>query len=373
MRKIIWTVLLITLSITLFTQTRNVDNPKRGRWDFQLKKTWEIEEAGDNVIGLVQNIRAAKDGRIYILDSKNFKVYIFSKEGKFISSFGRKGEGPGEIRNVDMGNQLFVVNDDILYVDRSRIHYFSLDGIFRKTIIISSNLSPRRFISGNVFISAPAGITDPRNKVVKIKLYNIKDKSERIISEYRPFEKASDTKETGGRRIRLRIFINTITPMMLVKHRSGKIYFGMSDSYKINIVDLNGKEIGSFFIEGRKQKNVSAKFKKDLLNELGDDLPQDMVKKILNGLPKKASFFQEIVIDKNGLIYIFVSDPDNDSHQLIDIFSPAGKYLYSSELKVEEGYSIENIYLRDDLLVITTEDEDGNLKVAKYSVTLPNL
>ncbi len=372
MRKIIFILLLIFLAIFLFSQVKNSDSPLRGNWDFQLRNEWEIENAGNDVFGDIQNIRSAQDGRIYVLDSKNFKIYIFNKEGEFISSFGRKGEGPGEIRNYGSGEQLFVVDNTIIFADRGRIHYFSLDGTYKKTFIVPTQLKPRTFVSEDAFISAPAYVVDHRNKSAKIKLYNIKDQTENIITGYRPFEKANDTKESGGRRVTVGIIIPSITPLMFVKYRSGKIFYGMSDSYKINIVDLKGEKIGGFSVENRKQENVSKKFKEELAKGLGD-IPQDMVKNILDGLPGKASFFQDIVIDKNGLIYVFVSDPDKNSLQAVDIFSPEGKYLYSSELKVKEGLSIYNIHLKDDLLVIATEDEEGEFKVAKYLIKLPAL
>jgi hypothetical protein len=73
----------------------------KGNWDFQMKKIWEVEEAGSDVIGEVQNIRTAKDGRVYIADSKHCKIFIFSKEGKFISFFGKKGSAtPAASRSV---------------------------------------------------------------------------------------------------------------------------------------------------------------------------------------------------------------------------------------------------------------------------------
>jgi hypothetical protein len=372
MKKNVFIMLLIFLPIFLFSQVKNPDKPLRGKWDFQVRNEWEIENAGDDVFGDIQNICSAKDGRIYILDSKNFKIYIFNKEGKFISYFGRKGEGPGEIRNFRSGEQLFVVDNTIIYADRGRIHYFSLDGTFKKTCIVPTQLKPRTFVSEDAFISAPAYIVDHRNKSAKIKLYNIKDQTENTIAEYRPFEKADDTKESGGRQVTIGIVVSNVTPLMFVKYRSGKIFYGMSDSYKINIVDLKGKKRGGFSVENRKQKNVSKKFKEELARGLGD-VPQDMLKNILDGLPGKASFFQDIVIGKNGLIYVFVSDPDKNFLQAFDIFSPEGKYLYSSELKVKEGLSIYNIHLKDDLLVIATEDEEGEYKVAKYLIKLPSL
>jgi hypothetical protein len=50
-----------------------------------------------------------------------------------------------------------------------------------------------------------------------------------------------------------------------------------------------------------------------------------------------------------------------------------GKYLYSSELRPEQGRLIKwgDIYFGDDFLILTVEDEEGNLKVAKYLIKLP--
>jgi hypothetical protein len=160
--------------------------------------------------------------------------------------------------------------------------------------------------------------------------------------------------------------------MVFVTYRDRKIYYGMSDSYKINVIDLKGTEICSFSVDGRKQKEVSETFKKDFAKSLGD-VPADLVKKIIDGLPKKASFFQDIKVDKNGLIYVLVSDPGNETFQVIDIFSPQGKYLYSSELRIEAGLLLNAIFLIDDNVFLAEEDEEGNLKVAKYLINLPVL
>lgn len=41
------------------------------------------------------NISVARDGTILVSDSLNFRVQVFSPEGKFLRSFGRAGDGPG--------------------------------------------------------------------------------------------------------------------------------------------------------------------------------------------------------------------------------------------------------------------------------------
>lgn len=370
MKNIIVFLVLTILSASLFAQIKNPDKPLKGKWDFQLKKVWEIEDVGDDVFAEVQNIRAAKDGKIYIADSKNCKIYIINNEGAFISSFGRRGEGPGEIMNYGSGGQLFVVSDTIVFAEWGKLQYFSLDGKYRKTVIIPSNLKPRTFISEDVFISAPAtvGIDASGNKKANITLYNIKDQSKRVISEFQPYEKATASKEINGRRATVSVVISSITPMVVVNYRKGKIYYGMSDFYKINVVSIKGKGICSFHIDGRKRKDVSRAFKNELARSLGD-IPADVVKNIIDGLPKKASFFQDIKIDKNGLIYVFISDPGNETFLAIDIFSPMGKYLYSSELRPEQGRLIKwgDIYFGDDFLILTVEDEEGNLSFVLHA------
>lgn len=375
MRHITLFMVFTILSAFLCAQLiKNPDKPLKGNWDFQMKKIWEIEEAGSDVIGEVQNLRTAKDGRVYIADSKHCKIFIFSKEGKFISFFGKKGEGPGEIKHYSSGDQLSVLDDTIIFSEWGRIQYFSLDGKYKKTAVVPPNVKAGTFISEDEFMSAPRAIRGYRLKKKKAKLilYNLKDQSEKIITEFYPYDKATARTESARGRASVSVFIHSITPMVFVTYRDGKIYYGMSDSYNINVIDLKGTEICSFSVDGRKQKEVTDKFKKDLAKSLGD-VPADLVKKIIDGLPEKASFFQEIKVDKNGLIYVLVSDPGNETSQAIDIFSPQGKYLYSSELRVEEGLIINGIFLIEDNVFLAEEDEEGNLKVAKYLINLPVL
>ena len=36
-----------------------------------------------------------KDGNVYVTDTMNNRVEIFDADGKFISTFGKNGDGPG--------------------------------------------------------------------------------------------------------------------------------------------------------------------------------------------------------------------------------------------------------------------------------------
>ncbi|MCK4835149.1 MAG: 6-bladed beta-propeller [Candidatus Aminicenantes bacterium] len=364
--------LLSTLFCLLFNQVVNPDKPEKGSWDLQMKKIWEIDSAGNDVFGDIQEINVTADGKVFVLDAKNFRIFIFNKDGNFISAFGRRGEGPGEIKNLQMGSQLFIVGNRIIVVDRGRIHYFTREGKFIKTALYPFQTKPQTFVSEDVFISAPATIDDPRNSEAKVKLYNLKDKTEKVIATFKPYKKATASEENRGNQFIIAIIIDEITPLMMVKYREGKIYYGMSSHYLINVVNLQGKPITRFGIEGRKQNPISSAYKKKLAQQF-KDAPQEMVKKIINGLPETASFFYEIFIDKNGLAYLFISSPDSKSRKKLDIFSPEGKYIYSSEIRVDTGLTIKYFTLKNKWIFIATEDEEGNQMVSKFSIKLPEV
>ncbi len=370
MKKIILIFILFAINSLVFSLTLNPDRPKKGHWDLQMKKMWEIETAGNDVFGDIQEIDITPDGKVYILDAKNFKIFIFDKDGKFISAFGRRGEGPGEIRNLQMGAQLFSVENSIIVVDRGRIHFFTREGKFKRTALYPFQTKPQTFVSEDVFISAPATIDDPRKPEAKIKLYNLKDNAEKVIATFTPFKKATASEENRGNKVMIAIVISDITPLMMVRYHDGKIYQGMTSQYRILIMDLEGKPVNSFGIENRELKKISSQYKKEL-GERFNDAPQDMVKKIIDGLPETASYFYNMFIDKNGMIYIFVSEPESRSRKSIDMFSPQGKYLYTSEMKVEDGLSIKTFTIWDQWLFIATEDEEGNLTISKFSIKLP--
>jgi hypothetical protein len=375
MRKIRLIALLTVCSVSLFAYIKNPDKPLKGNWDFQIQKIWDVENAGQDVIGEVHNIAVSADERTYIEDSKNFKIYIFSKEGKFISSFGNKGAGPGEILKYGDGKQLFIVKGTVLFSDVNKIHYFSLEGKYNKTVSLPAGLKPDEFVSEDVFFSVPYTLNDPDKKEAKIILYNIKEGSQKVISKFFPFENASKSKRIGTRqRMTVVIEAPNLIPRMMLAFRNSKVIYGMSDSYRINVLDLKGKENISFGVEGRKLADFPEDLKKELPKMLAS-VPPDMVKQIIDSLPEKITFFQHISVDRNGLIYVFVSAPEETNIQTLDIFSPGGKYLYTSKLKIAEGLSIKPdfIYFKDDILILVAEDNEGTPKVIKYSLKLPVL
>ena len=69
--------------------------------------------------------------RIYILDTRNSRIQCFSPEGKFLFSFGRRGQGPGELTNN--ARKIKILEDGNIYIIDSlprRINVYNRKGQF---------------------------------------------------------------------------------------------------------------------------------------------------------------------------------------------------------------------------------------------------
>ncbi|MFC1554547.1 NHL repeat-containing protein [candidate division KSB1 bacterium] len=97
-----------------------------------------------------RDLAVDKAGNVYIVDQSNHRIQKYSPDGKYISTIGREGEGPGEFI---FPNSIDISNDDILYVNDSnnlRVVRLTTDGsvinIFKNGI---RNNVIRLFSDGN--------------------------------------------------------------------------------------------------------------------------------------------------------------------------------------------------------------------------------
>ena len=121
---------------------RLVHNGKEGKWGkppkvrLELVRTLGDVAAEDEAVAFYMPAGLALDsrGNIYILDTGNHRVQKFSPDGRFLASFGRQGQGPGEFAYPD---SIDVDDEDMVWVsdpNNQRIQVLTPDGAERKTI-----------------------------------------------------------------------------------------------------------------------------------------------------------------------------------------------------------------------------------------------
>jgi len=371
MKKIILVLFLTIFCLSILgDEVINPNKPANGIWDLKMQKVWQIESAGEDVFAAITRMDLTNSGHLIVKDRRRFKLYIFDDKGKFIKSFGKRGEGPGEIKSMN-GAGFYLADNLIIVPDRGRIHFYNEEGKFQKTAAISERIRPRTFVDKNTLISAPAASRDRSLGKEKIRIYNLNTQEEKVLTEYSPFKEATQSEESGGNQMIMAVVIGGLTPMMQIQYRDGILYYGMDDQYKVNMVDLKGKSKGSFAVEGRKRIKVSMDYKKNLFKRMGGDAPESMIQRMIKGLPEVATYFSRIVVDRNGFKYLFISNPEARYKQQIDIFSPQGKFLYSSIIELEKDKRIRSLCFKNDLIFLAIEDEEGDIKIVKYNISLP--
>jgi len=117
-----------------------VKNPKTPLYDKEIIFIEEVLSIGktegedEYMFAQLRDIAVDDDGNIYTLDMKEANVKKFSSDGELLTSFGKKGQGPGEI---GLGAYLIITRQNEIVVEdpmNLRFAYFSFDGDFIKNI-----------------------------------------------------------------------------------------------------------------------------------------------------------------------------------------------------------------------------------------------
>ncbi len=355
-------ILLLALILVLIA---NPDKPRKGEWDFKLTKIWEVDRAGDEVLGFPFSLMATDKGALYVFDAANNANYIFDKDGHFIRAFARRGQGPGEVLGQDRTHSV----DGKIYIPAvSGIHVFAEDGEFEV-----GSLNPRLFLNGDEIISAPltaAFLPDGRGKIVR---KNIRTGMETALAEFSLEDWGIG--QSGDSVVD--IVAIGFSPLMIVGYADDRLYWGMNTAYRINVTDLGGRKIRTFSLKRRARK-VTDSFKRSCF--ASPNLPAEALDQIAESLPNKISHFYRIEVH-NGLIHVFVPDIDAESKKAklkqIDIFSPEGEYLYRARIRFEKDLKplfspLDNLVIRNGYLYAVLTDDKDNVRLAKYGIALPD-
>ncbi|MBN1938788.1 MAG: 6-bladed beta-propeller [Candidatus Aminicenantes bacterium] len=93
-------------------------------------------------------------GRVFILDSGNSRIQCFSPEGTFLFSFGRGGQGPGELSKE--AEKIRILEDENIYVidnRQRRINVYDRDGKFLRLGKSDADYDDIILVEGTYFYS----------------------------------------------------------------------------------------------------------------------------------------------------------------------------------------------------------------------------
>ncbi|MCP4213617.1 MAG: 6-bladed beta-propeller [bacterium] len=361
-------LLLVLATDTTAAQTvENPDKPLKGTLEFKYEKLWETDSFGPHIMAVISGFEVDDNETIYVSDRKSSRIHILDKNGKWLSAFGKKGEGPGECKRL---GSLFLKGDSLIIEDSPKLHYFSKQGQYRHSVIFPRDIQPRQLVDEHTIISLPwINFRDPKCEA-EVSIYNLKEKKKTPLFKFSTYRKGVVRKVSGKNRMSYSFSSSYITPVMILSYHNGKLYYGMSNQYHIHVADMQGKELAAFSLQREPQK-APLSFKKKLIEQL--TFPEHAKKEILKGFPDYFNYFQNIKIHDNGNIYVSVNEPLQEERESFDIFSPEGKYLYRARMTVpaNEDGALSRFRFKNDKLYMVLENEDGDLKIIKYRVRHP--
>ena len=247
MKKKMLFLLVLSLCLSgllVAADVKNPDAPLKGDWNLKVKKIWEVSNYGKKVMAMPAIGAVLDDETLCVYDYSRKENYLFDSNGKFVASFGKKGEGPGEVRsqrNVFAGEGKFIIMDYFL------IHYFSKTGKYLKTVRYTRTWGfPTLFINDDEYLSLKTLNT------FEIQWVNLAKGSYKSIKEVSFYQQGvSFAGETG----RMTIILPCVTPAVVCTfdQKNKKLYYGKNDSYTIYAMNQEGIVSNRFSINREKR------------------------------------------------------------------------------------------------------------------------
>lgn len=291
-----------------------------------------------------------KEGNIYILDEANFRITKYDSSGKYLFSFGRKGQGPGEFLSVfssffDKSRNTYYLQD----FGNQRINQYSDKGEFigsAKYSGLFTRLLSINHLSQFVFMESKF---DFKNQI-DTKTFLIFTEEGTLLDTLFTIQQEIFSPIPGG--------VVFIKPFEYCMDNNDNFYIVFDDRYKINKYDSNGKLCFQFWREYQPVK-LPEDEKEGFFGAVGDG-----EKMYRPDAPEFKFDIDKIFAMPNDEIWVLTSTLRNSADRLIDVFDTDGKYIR----KIWANMNFEPIQLtltsKNAYVVFNTEE--GYPRVKRY-------
>jgi len=319
---------------------KNPREPLYGEIKLDLQEDLNIGREDDDNYFFYRFVDITVDstGNIYVSDLTNYRVQKFDKNGNYILTIGRKGQGPGEFQQP---SSLCIDNKDrICILEQRRIHIFDMGGQFIKGIALQHGLESLNFTkTGDILGKLSTRINKDEMKE-EIALFSPEGKQlTSIMSSSLPIINIPDkTAVVGG---------SIFNPHLLfIPWSKGSAIYGHSSEYKLFFLDSLG-QVSLIVQKEEGLEAITSKEKKEYFQDIYESEKKSKLRfpnrKTLSvseiekayALPKYKPFFMLLLSDDEGNVYVVRMPPVNIKEKRsveFGFFNAEGFYLYKIKM-----------------------------------------
>lgn len=317
----------------------------------------------------INNVGADDAGRIYVLDGPARRVAVFSREGQFLRTVGRGGEGPGEITG---SGTLAVGPDGSVHVfdyGKGALVRFGPAGEVEpeQSFRVYPWPGPSRHIAvleGGILASGM--VAGQQDDTFRQALRLITPTDTAIIAERSyPRPGMAMYPSCGGGLNLPRIFESVV----LWSARGGHVAVSTGHEYAIDVLE-NGRIVRRL----RRRLPLRVATESDAVAELGEGFrinfgagpcmipPADMVSR--RGFAETIPWIRQLTITPAGEVWVLRETIGSDEQGLIDVFDSSGSY--AGTLPAETAFPLD--FLNADRYVAAQTDELDVMRLVAYDV-----
>jgi hypothetical protein len=316
----------------------------------------EIAELGVPDIG---RFDIDSEGNIYFLQGRKNLVFKFDKDGHFVTSFGKRGQGPSEIAAAIYLN--ITEQDEIPIQDFSklRLFIFNKNGTLIKEIDIGLQSRGNFFPLENGNYLHYRDFFDPstEHRYDILELYSAKFQKLKELDrcDYGPLVMAKLEKTKGSPRV----FISRVSDRM--------IYIGHENrGYEILVYDLNGNLLRKI----RKEyvpEDITEEFRENLVANFGRYKDKLII-------PAKMPPFHYFFLDDEGRLYVKTYEKGkNKDEYMHDVFNTDGIFIARKSMAGYGSWMYPGTFLnrakaKKNRLYCIREKENGYKELVVYKM-----
>lgn len=301
-----------------------------------------LNATGDYAFSSLRAAAIGDDGTIFVMDDKDSHVKMFDRAGKYVKTFGRKGQGPGEL-NLPNSISINRGKGEIMIQEVSRrLSYFGLDGSFLRNQSMKEVWGLRGRVDSKGNIVLQEAIMDPKDPRYVTKKF---DPDLKLLAELAKSPAPTPT---------------VFNPLMAVSYwtidKDDNVVYGYPKTYEIDIFGPSHSIV----------KKILKDYDPVEITEAEKEAERKDIASA--GVSMKLEFdkfhpaFKRFFLSDKGHIFVETWETAKDGKTIHDIFDAEGRFLSRIALP------LNGIEIRNGKYYSLEEDADGYQSLKRYSV-----